>query len=330
MLSLFKFSRQSLLIGLDIGSCTIKAVMLDMTAQRHYRLIAMAMIDTPERAVIGHEIHDTTAVARQIARLRQQLPGRQCQVAAAIGGAAAISKLVYVDSDLKPIELEQHIERVAENVIPFPRAEVDIDYEWVPAINDSPVVNERPLLLSAARRDQVASRTAVITEAQLRPRVMDIEGYALAQSWPLIMEQLPPAVRHGVVAMIDLGAHMMTCCVLVGGMVSHTSEQALTELVQQETPVISFVQAIRRMLQVFLASQNLTQVDHLVLSGGRVLQPDFFQQIAQQLGLPVTLASPFAHCLYDDAERHRLACRVGAQYMIAAGLALRSFGPWYK
>lgn len=155
------------------------------------------------------------------------------------------------------------------------------------------------MLLAACRRENVDSRVEVIEAAELLPRVVDVEIYAMERAFGLIESQLGLDEDY-TVAVVDIGATMTTLSVLSGGQTIYTREQLfggkqLTEEIQrryglsvQEAGLAkkqgglpadydhevlepfrdAVIQQVTRSLQFFFSSTQFNDVDHVVLAGG--------------------------------------------------------------
>jgi type IV pilus assembly protein PilM len=89
------------------------------------------------------------------------------------------------------------------------------------------------------------------------------------------------------------------------------------------------VQQIRRAIQMFLTSSGKEQIDYLILSGGTALVEGVEQLLADELGIHTVIANSFTNMdIAESIDEDRLA-QVAPQFIVATGLALRSFSPWH-
>ena len=88
------------------------------------------------------------------------------------------------------------------------------------------------------------------------------------------------------------------------------------------------IQQIKRTLQIYCTSSGHLKVDFVVLSGGGAQMEGITDLIRRELNLKVILADPFNSGLYADLSiKSKLQPKIG-QYMVACGLALRSYSEW--
>ena len=117
-------------------------------------------------------------------------PGRKTrEVAIAISGDAAITKIIQMPSSLSEGDLEGQVEIQADQYIPFPMEEVSFDYEIQGQNEADPDMFD--VLLVATRTDNVDQRQAAVDAAGLVARVVDVEAFALENACQLLTHQVP-------------------------------------------------------------------------------------------------------------------------------------------
>src|ERR1700733_5865443 len=164
------------LVGLDITTSSIKLIELSM-AGGQYRVEAYAAEPTPQNAVNEQTIVDAEAVGEAVKRCIKRSGTRSREVAIAINGDAAITKVIQMPRNLRTAELEAQVEMQADQYIPFPMDEVSYDYEVIgPSEKDAESVD---VLLVASRTDNVSQRRSAVVAAGLTARIVDVEAFAL-------------------------------------------------------------------------------------------------------------------------------------------------------
>ena len=156
------------MVGIDIGSHCIKAVLLQET-DAGLRLEALAIEPMPKGAMSERSIQDIEAIGNVIAKLKRKIPKSVQTAAVAVSGQTVITKVIFMDVSLTDAELESQIAIEADSLIPYPLDEVNIDFEKL-AINeaDPSKVN---VLLSAARTESVQARVGALETANLKAAV---------------------------------------------------------------------------------------------------------------------------------------------------------------
>jgi len=358
MLSSFFKKKASLMVGIDIGSHSVKAVLLNQSDEG-YVLESVATEVMPRGAIIDREIQDIDAVGKVVAKIRKEITSSVTQAAAAVSGQTVITKVIYMDVNLSEQELASQIEIEADSLIPYPLDEVSLDFEKLD-INESDPTKVN-VLLSAARTESIEARVVALEAANFQTRVIDVESYAISRTYDLSLSQLPDDANDKTVAIVDIGATMTLFSVtdsgthiysrdqLFGGeqytrsIVSYynlTFEEAEKAKINNELPpnynfeVLGpfhtiFVQQIRRAIQMFLTSSGKSKIDYLIVSGGSAAIEGLDTLLSEELGMHTVIADPFQYMTVSESIDKDSLAKNASQYMVAAGLALRSFSPWH-
>ena len=118
------------LLGLDITTSSVKLIELSQSGKR-YRVESYSAEPTPPSSVSEKAIVDAKAVGEAIRRAVKRAGAKATDVAVAISGDAAITKVIQMPSSLSDRDLEGQVEIQADQYIPFPMEEVSFDYEIV-------------------------------------------------------------------------------------------------------------------------------------------------------------------------------------------------------
>ncbi len=347
-----------MMVGIDIGSNSVKAVLLSQGSEG-YILENFAIEPMPRGAVIDREIQDIEAVGIVIEKIRKKISNSASDAAAAVSGQTVITKVIYMDVSLTEEELASQIEIEADSLIPFPLDEVSLDFESLDVNESDP--SKMNVLLSAARTESIEARVAALEAGDFHTKVIDVESYAVGRPYDLCLSLLPDDAKDKMVAIVDIGAtvtlfsvtdagkHIYSRDQMFGGeqytrsIVSYynksfdDAEQA--KLSNELPPNYTFevlapfhtvlMQQIRRAIQMFLTTSGQEKVDYLLISGGTASLEGVEALLSEELGIHTVIADPFnAMALADDIDKEQLA-NLAPQLMVATGLALRSFTPWH-
>ena len=358
MLSSLWKKKASLMVGIDIGSHSIKAVLLNQN-DNGYILEAIAIEPMPRGAIVDREIQDIDAVGKVVAKIRKKISSSVKQAAAAVSGQTVITKIIYMDVALNEQELASQIEIEADSLIPYPLDEVSLDFESLDINESDP--SKINVLLSAARTESVEARVAALEAGGFEAKVIDVESYAISRGYDLTLAQLPSDAADKIIATVDLGATMTLLSVsesgnhiysrdqLFGGeqytrsIVSYYNksfeEAEMAKLTNDLAPNYTFevlapfhtilVQQIRRAIQMFLTASGKEKIDYLVISGGSALVEGVEQLLTEELGIHTVIANPFAGMEISDNISKEELIHTAPRFMVASGLALRSFVPWH-
>ena len=127
--------KNSMMVGIDIGSHSVKAVLLSQEDEG-FIIEDFAIEPMPRGSVVDREIQDIEAVGAVIAKIRKKISAKATEAAAAVSGQTVITKIIYMDVALTEDELASQIEIQADSLIPFPLDEVSLDFETLD-VNES-------------------------------------------------------------------------------------------------------------------------------------------------------------------------------------------------
>jgi type IV pilus assembly protein PilM len=345
------------LLGIDISSTAIKLVELTRTGNHGigmYRVQSFAHEPLPDAAVTEKKIVDVEAVGQAIRKAVVRSRSKARYAAVAVAGNAVITRVIVMPASLSDAEMEAQIQLEADQYIPYPLEEVNLDFDVIgPTVNSTDMVD---VLLAASRRENVDDRVAALEIAGLTADIVDIETYAMENACALQLARGDTGLRQKVVAVADVGAASTTLHMLHNGKIIYTREQnfggrqiiedlrrrydltveeAVLGLNQgglpenAETEVIgpfreSLAQQISRALQFFYSASSHSHTDTLIIAGGAAGIPETAPLVEQRLGFPVEIANPFEEMAMSDSVDVKALMRATPAMMIAVGLALRA------
>jgi len=341
------------LLGVDISSTSIKLLELSKSGNR-YRVEAYAVEPLPPNSVVEKNITDVELVGEAVGRAVKKSTSRLKAAACAVAGSAVITKVITMPADLTEEEMESQIQVEADQYIPYPLEEINLDFEVQQASETEP--DRVNVLLAASRSDNVDVRVAALELGGLTAKVVDVEAFALENSVGLVARDDPNEFGT-LIAVADIGATMTTLSVMDNFNIIYTREQMfggrqLTEEIMRryglsyeeaglakrqgglpdnyepellEPFKYSMVQEVNRALQFFFSSSKYGAVDSIILAGGCASIPGATEMIQEKTGTTVRAANPFANMSVASGIRAEALANDAPALMIACGLALRSF-----
>lgn len=256
---------------------------------------------------------------------------------------------------LSESEMEQQIILEADQYIPYPLEEINLDFQVLGETEDNPETVD--VLLAASKSENVELRSAAADLAGLVAKVVDVEPYTIETTYSKLTDTLPDEGIDKTIAVIDIGATMTSLNVIHDHKLIYTREQPfggkqLTEEIMRryglsyeeagkvkkvgglpdnyEPEVLepfkaTMAQQVSRFLQFFFSSGEYDSVDMLALAGGCAAIDDIASYIEENVGTNTVVANPFANLpLSKRVNRQRLDGDAPS-LMIASGLALRGF-----
>ena len=343
------------LIGLDITTSSVKLIELTESG-RSYRVESYAAEPAPPNAINEKTIVDAEAVGEAIRRAVKRSGSKAREVAIAISGDAAITKVIQMPANLTDNELEGQVELQADQYIPFPMEEVSFDFEVIgPSERDPDMVD---VLLVATRTENVEQRQTAVEAAGLIPRVVDVEAFAVENACQLLTHQMVDGGIDKLIAIVDFGASTTTFSVLQDLKVVYTRDfafggQQLTEEIMrtyglsledagrakkegglpsnyQPEVLDAFMddmsQQVNRSLQFFLASgSGREQPDQILVCGGCANIPGVADVIGSRVGIPTEVGDPLGQMKISGKAKAQGVRGDATALLTACGLALRGF-----
>lgn len=346
------------LVGLDISTTAVKLLELSQTGGKTgstHRVESYGVEPLPPNAVVEKNIADVEAVSDTISKVVQKSGTKAKFSAVAVSGSAVITKIISMPATMSDAEMEAQIQLEADQYIPYPLEEVNIDFQVVGISDKNPDLVD--VLLAASRSENVDDRVAALELAGLSATVVDVEAYAMETACTGLLDQFPEAGADQTIAVADVGATTTTLNVLHNNKTIYTREQnfggrQLTEEIQRRYglsreeagmakrqgglpdnygPEVlepfkeAMAQQINRSLQFFYSSSAYNSVDHIVLAGGTASIPGVDELAEDRIGIPTTIANPFANMSVSSKVKPQRLSNDAPALMIAVGLALRAF-----
>ncbi|MCZ7584103.1 MAG: pilus assembly protein PilM [Deltaproteobacteria bacterium] len=345
-------SRSKSLLGLDIGSSSVKVLELKET-KTGYQLANFGVEPLPHETIVDSTIMNAPAVVAAIRKLISANQIKTKDVATSVSGHSVIIRKITLPL-MTDEEIASNIQWEAEQYIPFDINEVNIDYQRLESTSDDQ--GSQDVLLVAVKKDMVNDYVAVINEAGLTPVVMDVDAFSVQNMYEVNYE----LQRGKVIALVNIGAGVININIVHNGNSVFTRDMSiggnhLTEEIQKrfgvsfdeaeqlkingsgdrkaeiEEIVENLSQAIaletQRSLDFFIATSSIGHISQVYLSGGCAKSPRLAETIQKQIGIPVEVVNPFNNIEISPNKFDMDYIRdVGPLCGVAVGLALRRVG----
>ncbi|MBA7660091.1 Cell division protein FtsA [subsurface metagenome] len=195
-ISLFKpLLKAKAVLGLDIGTSSIKAILLKVTKEE-VELANAGMVELHLDPAIENK-EKRARVIEGIKRLLEENEIKVKDAVIAVPGQSVIIRHLRLPSGARE-RLDQVIKFEAQNQIPFPLDKVGMDYQALPGKEGEEV----KVILAAMKRELIDDRLALVEGAELSCVAMDISSLTLYNA---LRFKKPPKEAE-VVALIDVGA----------------------------------------------------------------------------------------------------------------------------
>ena len=350
MFGLFKKKKD--LVGIDIGSSSVKLVQLWQTREG-YQLLNAAIMPLPSEAIVDNSLMDTSAVVDAVKNLVASLSIKSKDVACSISGNAVIIRKIILPA-MTSEELEDQISWEAEQYIPFDIKDVHIDFQ---ILGPDPIDPSKvQVLLVASKKDIINDYVAVFNDAGLSLNVMDVDSFAVQNAFELNSE-LSDEVR----ALVNVGAGVMNINVVkaetslftrdvqmggnqyteeiqkqLGVSAQEAETMKMLAVEQQGGPLAdvigrvndSLAQEIRRSVDFYNSTASGEErITRVSMCGGCSKMAGLKEAVAAKLGMDVELLNPFERIKYGEKDFDPEYLQEIAPLMaVGVGLAIRRVG----
>ena len=184
------------LVGLDIGSKFIKAVQLTQTAGQ-YKVTEFGIAEVSPQVSVPDTVNELFAKKNFKTK----------RIVSAVSG-----RFVFVRYISMPVMSDEELVNAAKYELgKYIPVEVDEVLHDSQKLEELPVSEgheaEMRVLLVAAKRTFIDEHVAMLEQAGLQPAIVDVDSFALGNSYELGGLSNPDAVRPGkLVALVDIGA----------------------------------------------------------------------------------------------------------------------------
>ncbi len=186
------------IIGLDIGSSSIKAV--EITQDKFdYIITAFGQVDIPSESARFDAVNDLIKTGGF----------RTKRVASAVSGKSVIFRFINLPH-MSEDNLANAVRFEADKYIPFDIDEVEIDAERLSGAQDKSAdvsEEEMKVLLVAAKKTLLEDQAQMLMDLGLQPSSIGIDSFAIGNAYEL-NDLVSPGLQEGehTVALIDIGA----------------------------------------------------------------------------------------------------------------------------
>lgn len=350
------FAGTKKLVGLDIGSHSIKLAEIESTAKGHV-LNRFRQIPVPPGTIVDGIVEDPSMLA---ATLRELFKNSGCKgkgIVTSLSGSSVIVKKVSL-AQMEEADLRGLIHDEAGKYLPFDNMD-DVNYDFQILGDNEFNPNQMDVIIVAAKKSDVHSYLEGITAAGLQVVIMDVDSFALETMYEINYD----FESEDIVVLVNIGANLTNINVIKGGMSIFTRDftvagNAITEGLQEKFNVSAeeaetmktddalndsqekmdlknaildcadpICSEIERSVDYFRSTFGGEDIKHVYLSGGSARIDGLESHLAQRLNIETELINPLLKIGYNKkniaADKIDSISTIGA---VAIGLGLRKIG----
>jgi len=339
------------LVGLDIGSSSVKAVELSKKGSA-LQLLNMGFENLQTDTIVDGQIMELNNVSNVISNIFNEHQIKTPRVAAGVSGHSVIVKNIVLPA-MSQEELQESFSWHAEEHIPFDIADVNLDYELTSKSSESLHV-----LMAACKSDKIANVKQAIQLAGKQPVIIDVDAFALQNCYEVNYQ--PKAGE--IVALLNIGAATMNINILNGTRSVFARDASVggsqyTSLLQKELglsfeqaegvkrgmpvpegiearPIQPIIETVSDILALEVkktidfyratAAEGDTTIQKILVAGGGSKLPGLAEFLSRRFEIPVEVFNPFRQIEVDSKKFDPDYMReIIPEMAVAVGLALR-------
>ncbi|MBI4684227.1 MAG: type IV pilus assembly protein PilM [Nitrospirae bacterium] len=340
-------------VGIDIGSSYFKLVQLRET-KKGYELELFDMLPLAPEIIVDGAIIDSLRLIEALKELIKKSRLKTKNTVIGISGHASVIIKRISLPEMSEEDLAESIKFEAEQYVPFDIEDVNLDFQIL-GPREEP--GQMDVILVAVKKDIINEYVAVVKEAGLNPAIVDVDAFALENTYEVNYEIEP----NRNVALVNIGASTINMNILRGGISVFTRDSSLgsnlhTDALQkafgvtyenaerlkrgesvegvepeEAYSVISsasedLISEIARSLDYYKSTAMHEDIHEVVLSGGGALIKDFPRIIAEKIAVEAKIIEPFKNISVPKKFDISYIHEVGPIAAISVGLALRKPG----
>ncbi|MEN6375233.1 MAG: type IV pilus assembly protein PilM [Smithella sp.] len=349
MLDLKLFSGSKKIVGLDIGSSSLKLAEVIGT-NKGYMLNQFLQVPLPKGIIAEGVLVDAHELSSKLKELFKNSGLRGRGVATSLSGNSVIVKKVTF-SQMEEAELRDLIRDEGGKYLPFDNMDaVNYDFQILGDNEFNP--SQMDVIIVAAKKDIVNSYLDALVDAGLNVMIMDVDSFALETMY----EANYKYENDEIVVIVNIGASITNINVIKGGMSIFTRDftlggnsiteglqgqynitfeeaeknklECLPDNIELQNSILDFAEPIcseiERSIDYFRSTFGGENIKHVFLSGGSARIHGLATTLSQRLNIETEIINPFLEIGYNkkniDANDLENISPIAA---VAIGLGLR-------
>jgi type IV pilus assembly protein PilM len=208
------FSKKTSGIGIEIAPERINIAQLQRQGQA-YKIATMQSIEVPDGIFQEGQIVNAPELAELLQNTLAEHSIKATRVATAVPMREAIIRIIPLPAELDEQELRDMVlNHEAGLYLPYPREEVDLDYQKLGFFVDEDGIEKVQVLLVATRKEVTDTYIETFKQAGLQLDVLEINSFSLIR---IIREQLRQFSSNEAVVLVDIEFDSTEIAIVVDG-----------------------------------------------------------------------------------------------------------------
>ncbi|MBN1756385.1 type IV pilus assembly protein PilM [bacterium] len=350
-MKIFSKKKDSVSVGLDIGSFSIKVIQLEHLPNGDAKLLGYSMKEIPREAIVEKEIRDHEGVLDSIQTAIEKVDPAIREVSISLCGRRVFTDILQVKIPKKKENLRESIMVEAEQKLPMGTEGLTIDYD---IIKESPDGETAEVVMVAVHSDFLRDYVLLLQDGGYHILGVDVDYISLYN----VLKQNIDIETDDPQVIINIG-HSITNLTFIQNKVYQgvrdissgtldiwrslqnrfriTPEdihKLMTGASQWEDPaefqsgLFAATDELKMGLDMaFSYFENLSKgqsISRLYITGGGTLIPFLTDIISEKLEIPHQILDPFSRLVYEPSLfTNQTPDKVSPMFSVAVGLALR-------
>lgn len=341
------------LLGVDIGASAIKMALLS-PHKKSYKIEKFYHYSLPEASIIEDEIQRPDEMISYLKEGISKIDYKDAIACLGIDGLNTMTKRLSIPDGSKE-EIEDNVLWEADQYISFGADESEVDYHIIGKSQTDDGIKD--VIVCASKSSVIENYTAVLEEAGLKVKIVDLKFIALSNIFENIYQNELGNFENGAIV-IDFGAQftkimvyrygapLLTKEILLGGMlvteeiqrqmgVNYFEAEDLKihgdesgNLPEEILPIIDFhlenlIGEIKKVLNFYIASGSSEQVTHCFITGGSSLLPGLKEKLEATLDMDVDVIEPLNFLEVASSIKNDQRELISKSGLVSLGLGMR-------
>ncbi len=337
--------------GIDIGAHSIKVCEISGNPKK-FKVDKFGAFVLSEAAIIEDEFQKPSEIVEGLQEAMKRAGIKSKTGCLGLYGPNTMTKRLNVPEGTKE-EIEDHIMWEAEQYITFGADESQISFHII-GENEG---GGKDALVAAARTDVVERFSAILADAKITPKIVDLNVLALSNIFEEVYADDLDEYSEGSL-ILDLGAQSTKVIVYKRGGPIFTKELPIggglvTEEIQRQmgvsyeeaedlktngdengnlpqeilniinTQIDQQVAEIRKNINFYISQGSAEKVNFCFVTGGNSLLPGMIEKLSAATSLEVKRIDVFSKIKIDERKAEKSLDHLSAISAIAIGLAMR-------
>lgn len=337
--------------GIDIGAHSIKVCEISGNPKK-FKVDKFGAFVLSEAAIIEDEFQKPSEIVEGLQEAMKRAGIKSKTGCLGLYGPNTMTKRLNVPEGTKE-EIEDHIMWEAEQYITFGADESQISFHII-GENEG---GGKDALVAAARTDVVERFSAILADAKITPKIVDLNVLALSNVFEEVYADDLDEYSEGSL-ILDLGAQSTKVLIYKRGGPIFTKELPIggglvTEEIQRQmgvsyeeaedlktngdengnlpqeilniinTQIDQQVAEIRKNINFYISQGSAEKVNYCFITGGNSLLPGMVEKLSTATSLEVKRIDVFSKIKIDESRAEKGLDHLSAISAIAIGLAMR-------